>query len=594
MQPLFFNHLLAIIRAELMFNSRRVVFYALMIFFVVNAVVWWQGASIYYGWATNSDFYIARMCGGFTFMTTPFFVAMVMGDAVTRDFRFEVAPLLLSQPIRRGEYVLGKFIGNFLSLLLCCFAFPLTLLCLQAARPEGMIVFPPRFVPYAKFFFVLVVIPHFALAAGCFLLGMLSRNPRMVYVLIVALYGLYLPFMMFLEFRAPGWSRLLDPLLFDWVNALSRNQPAELINHLVIQFDTRMIANRLMLLGLGGLFLLLACRWFKGAEPAGGRVAAQGTLGLVERPERLYQETAPSPLLISSGAAITATIDSTTGPANYYDRQFSSDSRDLQPAPRGISQARLEQSGRRAWSRRLAAALRTEFKLLRMERSLIALMPFTLLLSIAQVGPLRTASDLPATLSAGYAANVADALMLLLFAIAVFYTGEATARDEEVKIGAILRSLPVNKSVFLLSKFAALWLLSLSITILAMVTALSLQVYRTSAVPSIYPYVAVCAIILLPGVASMLAFSLLLHVLLRDKYLAYGVNLAVGGSLYYLLTQGYHHWLYNPLLLNLWSAADLYPAAPAFTKILLYRLYWLCVTLGSLMLAHRYFRRPSA
>src|SRR5262245_54476179 len=97
------NPFCVVVRAELRFNSKRVAPYALAALFSLNAWLWWSsGPATHYGWATNSDFYIARCMGGFVFLTTPFFVALLMGDAVLRDFRFEVHPLLLATPLRRS------------------------------------------------------------------------------------------------------------------------------------------------------------------------------------------------------------------------------------------------------------------------------------------------------------------------------------------------------------------------------------------------------------------------------------------------------------------------------------------------------------
>jgi len=55
-----------IFQNEVLLNSKRVAPYALMVFFSSNAILW-TSAAIHYGWAINSDFYIARTYGGFSF-----------------------------------------------------------------------------------------------------------------------------------------------------------------------------------------------------------------------------------------------------------------------------------------------------------------------------------------------------------------------------------------------------------------------------------------------------------------------------------------------------------------------------------------------
>ena len=55
----------------------------------------------------------------------------------------------------------------------------------------------------------------------------------------------------------------------------------------------------------------------------------------------------------------------------------------------------------------------------------------------------------------------------------------------------------------------------------------------------------------------MTAPSIALNVLLRDKYFTYALSIGTGVGLFYLYSQGYNHWLYNPVLYNLWTYSDL-------------------------------------
>src|SRR2546423_4824396 len=147
-----------VIHAEVLLNYKRVAPYALMILFSANAVLWWGwGPAVERGWATNSDFYIDRLFGGFSFTTLPLFIAVMMGDPVIRDFRIGIDPLIFSKPISRFQYLLGKFFGNFFVLVCCQASFALTALLLQAFSKSGMIVLPFRVVPYFKHFFFFVV-----------------------------------------------------------------------------------------------------------------------------------------------------------------------------------------------------------------------------------------------------------------------------------------------------------------------------------------------------------------------------------------------------------------------------------------------------
>src|SRR5689334_14622136 len=150
----------AVFTNEVLLNAKRVAPYVLMVFFAANAVLWWGwGPAVQRGWATNSDFYIHRNMGGFSFILgLPIFTGIIVGDAVIRDFRVCVDPLIFSKPVGRGSYLLGKFLGNFFVLVCCQSAFAITLLLLQWVPFSKMVVLPVRVVPYFKHFFMIVVI----------------------------------------------------------------------------------------------------------------------------------------------------------------------------------------------------------------------------------------------------------------------------------------------------------------------------------------------------------------------------------------------------------------------------------------------------
>src|SRR2546423_14620551 len=98
----------AIFSAEVLFNSKRLAPYFLILLFTANSVLWWGwSVAASYGWGTNSDFNIARNLQGFSFILgLPIFNAIIMGDAVIRDFRAGIDPLIFSKPVSRAAYVL--------------------------------------------------------------------------------------------------------------------------------------------------------------------------------------------------------------------------------------------------------------------------------------------------------------------------------------------------------------------------------------------------------------------------------------------------------------------------------------------------------
>jgi len=242
----------AIFQNEVLLNAKRIAPYALMVLFSANAVLWWGwGPAVRLGWATNSDYYIARNLLAFSFLLgLPIFNAVIMGDPVIRDFRTRVDPLIFSKPVNRIQYLLGKFFGSFFVLVCCQAVFPLTLLVLQAFRTLQMIVLPVRVFPYFKHFFFFLVITHLALAAFYFTVGTLTRNSKIVYGLAACFYPLFIAYgLLLLKGMAPRWKILFDPFLLS--AGPSNNgfgNSADYLNQYIVSYTLDMIWNRVLLI----------------------------------------------------------------------------------------------------------------------------------------------------------------------------------------------------------------------------------------------------------------------------------------------------------------------------------------------------------
>lgn len=572
----------AIIRAEVLFNLKRVAPYLLFAFFSFNAYLWWGAASVANGWAPNSDYYVARLCIGFVFMTSPFFNALLMGDAVARDYRLGVLPLILSKPISRAEYLAGKFIGNFLVFTLACAGFILTAFLLQATKTEGMVVLPWRIVPYLKHFLILVVVSHLLLAAFCFTVGTLTRSVKLVYGSIVGLYVLFIALSATFQdsvSRSARLAHLFDPWLFDWGRrSIGLQNRAAFVNEVTMTYGGIVLANRLMMLTLTALLLTILYKRFSTTERgAGATETSVITLNLTEPSERLDGESG------WGHAEQAAALDVGWPPAAATR---------VEGRRAAIPDVAVSHGGALARLGQFAAAVRMEFKLLRAERSLIILAPLVVLLSSVELnsyGGAFGASLFP--LSSVYAPNSARALVMLLGGLTLFYTGEIFHRDRELKVEPLLWSLPVPDWLLLLRKYVAMLLLASGLMVLFMLTALALQLYRGLAPVELRPYLVVYGLIVLPSIAFIIGAALALHVLLRDKYLAHAVGVALGVCLFYLLSRGYTNWLYNPVLYRLWNYSDMTGLAPYRTGLLLHRVYWGAITVAALAVAHIFYQR---
>lgn len=567
----------AVVQTELLINSKRVAPYALFVLFAANAVLWMtMGAASHYGWAVNSDFYIVRNFQGFSFITgLPIFTAVIMGDCVVRDFRLGVDPLIFSKPVGRGAYLLGKFCGNFLVLVCCLLAFALTQMVLQVFPTPQMVVLPIRVLPYFKHFFFLVVISQLAMAAFYFTVGTLTRNAKVVYGLAVAYYPLYIAYqVLLLEELPPRWRSALDPYLVNWGDQLVRGrwENAAWLDQLTFTYTAEILANRAMLFLFSGICLAILYARFRITDRSDAPdSSALQTLNLASSPGEFYYDV--------EGVQPNGGNQST-------DSSFREQLLPLSVAPPHVDRGG---AGARTTFSQLLATVGIEFRLQRAEKSLVVLVPLAMLLSFLALPFTVAVSE--ASYSASYAGITAKSIMLFLLGVIVFYTGEAMHRERELRVEPVLWSVPAPNNVLLLPKFLVTMVLALFLILLVGLVAIVTQVIRGHTPVEISTYLIIYLTILLPSVAFITACSIAMNVFLREKYLTYAVSIAIISGLFYLYNLGYNHWLYNPVLYQLWTESDLAGPSGVQSRILLLRVYCLALSAACLALAHLGFKR---
>ncbi|HET6893135.1 MAG TPA: hypothetical protein VFH31_18670 [Pyrinomonadaceae bacterium] len=560
----------AVFRTEVLLNSKRLAPYVMALICGGNALLWWGwGPAAGRGVATNSDAFISGVLPIFSFMTLPLFTAVIMADPVIRDFRAEIDPLIFSKPVSRAEYLLGKFFGNFFVLACGQAAFVITLFVLQWLSRPGMVVQDVKVVPYVKHFLVFVVISHLVLAAFHFAAGTLTRNAKLVYGLGVCFYPLYISYQLFFLKGLPlRWQSMLDPLLMNWdkgKRSVHTSSP-EWFNQLVITYDADLVINRIVMLLLAAGLLALVYRRFT----------------IAERPHKVHFSA-----LNLSTASERISFEPESDQDNWVEHDH-----EVRRRPLALPRVTSAGSGVRASFRKLVAALAIEFRLLLSERSLVVIMPLAVILSLLDV------SFWPVTpqpsYSAAYATHTARSIFIFLVGIPIFYLGEAMHRDRDLKMEPLLWSQPTPNSVLLLSKFLSTLLLMFGLICSVGLIAIVVQIAKSNGPLELSAYARVYFLILVPNAIFVTATALILSVLLRDRYLFYAAAIGICVGLFYLYTQGYNGWLYNPLLYGLWSYVDLAGTSNNGATILLQRLYFLAIAVICLSLAHLLFQRKSA
>jgi len=330
-------------------------------------------------------------------------------------------------------------------------------------------------------------------------------------------------------------------------------------------YDADLLVNRVVMILLTAICLTILYRLFTTTERS-GNLETLTALNLSTAAEGVYyQESSPATLIAELERPDYCT---------YV------------PGPEVLS----VNDGMRANLNKLIAALGVEFHLLRVERSLVVILPLAVGLSILEVAFYNIPPDV--SYSAAYATNTAKLMLLFLLGIAVFYTGEAMHRDREVRIEPVLWGTPTPNIVLLLSKFLATLVLLVGLILLVGFAAVVIQILRGHTPIDLLAYLQVYGIILLPGALFVTSISLALNVVLRNKHVTYVVSIGTGVGLFYLYSIGYNHWLYNPMMFGLWSYSDL-TQGTTLLAIVWRRVFWLAAALVSLGLAHFLFERKS-
>src|SRR4030095_8168017 len=267
-----------------------------MAFFASNALLWWgKGPAREMGWATNAEFYIQRNMAAFSFVLgLPIFTAVIMGDAVIRDFRLGVDTLLFSKPVGRGSYLFAKFLGNFFVLVCCQLAFPITYFLLQWVPVSGMIVLPVRVIPYFKHFFIIVVISHLILAAIYFAAGTLTRNAKVVYGVAACFYPVYVAYQLSLKALPKIVGVISDPLGWSAQFGVGPGiwyMSADFLNQYVVTYKPAAYVNRSLMIIFSGVVLLVVYLRFR-IDPQGAKSEHFTNLVLTEVPERIAYSAA--------------------------------------------------------------------------------------------------------------------------------------------------------------------------------------------------------------------------------------------------------------------------------------------------------------
>lgn len=183
----------------------------------------------------------------------------IMGVAVLRDFEHNTEAILFSTPMKKFSYLMGRFWGSYVVLLLVATSLPLGFMLgdlWPTRNADNMLPF--NLATYWRPYFIFVVPTMFFTGAIFFASGALSRKTIVIYTQGILLLVLYIASSSMLrDLEQREIASLVDPYGLRAFNFSTQYwTPAER-NSLQIPFDDYIFYNRLLWSGIGLLVLIV-------------------------------------------------------------------------------------------------------------------------------------------------------------------------------------------------------------------------------------------------------------------------------------------------------------------------------------------------
>jgi len=183
----------------------------------------------------------------------------VMGVAVLRDYEHDMASIIFTNPITKFDYLAGRFIGSFITLLFV-FSGILIGFMLGEFMPwrDADKLLPFNLWNYLHPFLWFVIPSLFFSGAIFFVSGALTRKMVFVYLQWIALFIVYqIAAILFDEIDNRSLASVLDPFALNTISFETQYWTVDERNSMTIPFAGDVLMNRLLWMGVGVLALVI-------------------------------------------------------------------------------------------------------------------------------------------------------------------------------------------------------------------------------------------------------------------------------------------------------------------------------------------------
>jgi len=416
-------------------------------------------------------------------------IAAMMGRSVQQDFEYDMQHFFFSAPIRKHQYMFGRFLGAYLTLSIIFTSILLGAWLgsfIPGIDPERLGA--PGPLGYLMPFLVSILPNIFIFGSVFFILAALTRRMLPVYISsVVMLIGYLVAPSLARDLDYKTLAALIDPFGTTAIIRLTEYWP-------IVERNGRMV-------WLEGVFLLNRAIW-----------ASFALAGLLLGYWRFHFIATSD-----SGAARAARSEGDAAPAPASSAASTHEKPDFQRRSLGLLLVKMSWLNLRETAKNIYFLVIVLAGVLMMYASAMGL------------GSIYGTPTYPVTYLV--VESVSETFALFMLIITTFYAGELIWRERESRIAQMLDALPIPSWLPLLSKLFALIGLQALLLVVVMLCGMSIQIFKGYFLlqPGLYLYH--LFLIQLPLYAMVAVLAITVQVVINQRYVAYFIMI-----LYYVAT----------------------------------------------------------
>lgn len=475
-----------IFRFELSFRVQRfdtyLYFLVLFLFSLIAVDFLFEGQVLVV--ARNSPVIIARTMG----ITSALFlmiVSMIAGTSILRDFSNNTHSLFFSFPFTKWEYLMGRFLGSFVTVVVIFLALPLGIMLspfLPWQDPTDFVSF--NFLAYLQPFICLIIPTLFFSSALFFVTGLLTRKLLLIYLQAFFFLLIYL---LALNFAAGSddllLTTLIEPFTFQSIRIITGTWSNLDRNTLLVPIEGVLLANRILWVGFGIITLFIGHYFFKFETNKGSRKknninASKSSIGTHSS--------------INSIRKVITTFTTIT----MFNRLVKQTWFNFRLVVNGIS----------FWA-------------------ILLVTVGILLINGFSLGTNFGVDNLPTTyLIVG---ELVELTIIFFVGIILFYSGELIWKERDEKVNYLADSLPIENWSIVLSKLLGLVFLLVLLMFLMILTGIGFQAFNNYFEFEIGLYLTAFFLEIFPFLLLMALVSFIVQLLVNHKYVSHLITVLI-------------------------------------------------------------------